>query len=120
MTLITLISLTFFFWVVVVSAWEADNPTHIEEYIHYVASKERIPVREALVIARCESGFNPNALNPNGEYSVGVFQINLKYHPLTLEEARNPFRNINYAMDLYLKEGWWPWKRCALMHGLIA
>ena len=106
--------LAFFGLVLKASAqvWNPDNPGHVEEYIIYVAGKEGIPVGEALAIARCESRMNPKALNSKGEYSVGIFQINLKYHNLTLEEAYNPFRNIGYAMDLYLREGWKPWQNC--------
>lgn len=103
-----------------VSAWSADNPAHIEEYIHYVAGKEGIPIGEALAIARCESNFNRFAKNPSSkEKSLGVFQINLLYHPLTEEEAYNPFININYAMELYLKEGWKPWLNCAKTNRII-
>ena len=106
--------------VIKASAWSVDNPAHIEEYIIYAASKEKIPVGEALAIAQCESSLNRFAKNQSSkEKSLGIFQINLLYHPLTEKEAYNPFININYAMDLYLKEGWTPWFSCGKKHGII-
>lgn len=110
----------FFLSFVIAFAWDQNNPESVRDYVIYVAQREGIHVGEALAIARCESRFNKDALNPRGEYSVGIFQINLKYHPLTIEEAKNPFLNINYAMDLYLEKGWWPWRNCALKHGLLS
>jgi len=109
-----------------VSAWDKDNIESVKEYVIYTAQKEKIPVGEAMIIAKCESGYKKNSVNDKGEYSVGIFQINLKYHDLTLEEARNPFTNINYAMELYWREDkkgeplrWSPWKNCAKKHGIL-
>lgn len=129
MVLFTLLATMFLGLVLITSAWSADNPESIHDYIIFKAQREKVPVKEALTIAYCESKkwdanlgkavLNKDAHNTKGENSVGIFQINLNYHPLTLEEAKNPFLNINYALDLYLKEGWWPWKRCAVLHGLI-
>lgn len=134
--LFTLIVTLFLFGAIIASAWDENNPAHIEEYIHYVASKEGVPVGEALAIANCESRYRKNALrdsinnpeNPHDdEYSVGIYQINLKYHNLSKEEAYNPFRNISYAMDLYWQKGrdgeplkWRPWRNCAKANGLFS
>ena len=82
-----------------------DNPEHITEYINYVALKEKVNVSDVLAIAKCESGFNKNAINSTEkEYSVGVFQINLKVHKdVTEEQALNPWFNIGWAIDQMTK-----------------
>ena len=97
-----------------VSAWSVNNSAHIEEYIIYVASKEGVDVTKALAVARCESRLNPLARNTtNKEDSIGVFQINTKVHKdITVEEAQNPFRNINWAMEHLIQGKWWMWKNC--------
>ena len=112
-TLLVIISLMFAF-ALVASAWNPNNPAHIEEYIHYVAGKEGVSVSKVLSIARCESGFKMGAIHSTDkEYSVGVFQINLKAHPyITLEQALNPFFNISWAIDR-MREGLWNWWTCA-------
>lgn len=101
----------FCFSVIIANAWSVDNPAHIEEYIHYVAQREGVDVGEALKVARCESGLRWGAINhTEKEYSVGVFQINLKAHPhITKEQALNPFFNIGWAIDRMKegKSGWW-------------
>ena len=91
-----------------------DNPAHIEEYIIYVAQKEGVSVTRALVVARCESRLNPIARNTTSkEDSIGVFQINTKVHKdITVEEAKNPFLNINWAME-HLAKGRWSMWTCA-------
>jgi hypothetical protein len=70
----------------------------------------------AIKIMMAESGCNANALNDNprtGDYSVGLFQINLlgglaKERP---SEAylRDPRQNIAYAYKLYTSSGFRPW-----------
>jgi hypothetical protein len=72
--------------------------------------------KKAIQIATCESGLNPFVLNDNprtGDYSVGVFQINLygnlaKNRPSEewLKDYRN---NISYAHEMYISQGWVPW-----------
>lgn len=67
----------------------------------------------------CESGGNPEALNNNpltGDYSVGLFQINLyganaKTRP-SEEWLKVPENNISYAYELYKNGGWGHWKNC--------
>lgn len=74
----------------------------------------------ALFIAQCESSLNPEALNDNpatGDYSVGLFQINLyggnaEERP-TEEWLKVPENNISFAYELYSKGGWERhWRNC--------
>ena len=47
-------------------------------------------------IIKCESGFNPNAINSTSkEYSVGLVQINLMAHDITESEAKD----VDFALD---------------------
>lgn len=103
----------FLSFTILASAWDADNPESVKEYIHYVASKEGVNVGWALTIAHCESGITAGAIHQSPkEYSVGVFQINLKAHPyITREQALNPFFNIGWAIDR-MREGKWSWWSC--------
>lgn len=91
----------FFSFTILASAWDANNPESVKEYVSYLAEKENLDVSTVMAIAKCESGFNKNALHSTEkEYSVGVFQINLKAHrDVTEEQALNPFFNINWAID---------------------
>lgn len=106
----------FLSFAILARAWDGDNPESVKEYIIYSAQHEGIDVLKALAIAQCESGFNRNALHQsNKEYSVGIFQINLKvHHDITEEEARNPFLNVNWAMEQMISSGFSAWT-CAKM-----
>ncbi len=63
-----------------------------------------------------ESGGNPTRINDNprtGDYSVGMFQINLfganaKYRP-SADWLQNPVNNISYAAAMWKYSGWHPW-----------
>lgn len=53
----------------------------VEQTVRQVMNKYGIPDYIWYPIARAESGFNPFAINPDGELSKGIFQINVKAHP---------------------------------------
>jgi Transglycosylase SLT domain len=73
----------------------------------------------AMRIAACESGFNPNAVNPqpvDGSHAQGVFQI---LYPLTWkgtsQAAQSPFNahaNIVAAHEIFVRDGhsWREWQ----------
>lgn len=69
----------------------------------------------AVSVALAESSGNPNALGdlnitPGG--SVGLWQVNLKYHPeYTTDELRDPQTNANAAFAIYQAAGsqFTPW-----------
>lgn len=70
-------------------------------------------------IMMCESGGNPTIVNNNpltGDYSVGLFQINL-YGDNALKRPpedwlKNSSNNIKYAYELYSNGGWSHWTNC--------
>jgi hypothetical protein len=68
---------------------------------------------EALIIAQCESTFNPNNINEEdakvtGYASYGLFQIN---GPDTWA-WNDPLQNTLAAYDKYTRRGWNPWPGC--------
>lgn len=86
----------------------------------------------ALAIAKAESGLNPKAMNTNsntGDYSIGIFQINLignlfdgrlkraRHLGYTGEGTREALtewlqdedNNINYAYSMSRTNGWSAW-----------
>lgn len=66
-------------------------------------------------IAVCESSRNVYALNntPGREYSVGLFQINLRAHPHLQEQSLyNPVENVRQAYNIYQNAGWRAWSNC--------
>lgn len=73
-------------------------------------------VGEALEVAACESGFNPDAVSPSGGH-VGVFQLSTRYHReraarlgFTWEQVAHDARaNATVAADLWAEQGWRPW-----------
>lgn len=85
----------------------------VQDYIREVFGAN---ANKALAIAKCESGFNPNVVNNNprtGDYSVGIFQINLygslaKNRP-SEEWLKNYRNNIDYAHRMFIASGFQPW-----------
>lgn len=78
----------------------------------------------ALAIARCESGLNIEAYNPNntnGTTDGGLWQINDVHNP-TLErlgyDKYNPEDATKFARHLYEQNGWRDW--VCYTHGMIA
>lgn len=87
--------------------------------------------REAIAIAKCESGLNPtrigdkNLITYNGDdivgNSIGLFQIRTggkdfnraRANNMTPDEFRkwmlDPVENIKYAREIYDRQGWGPW-----------
>lgn len=55
----------------------------VEEQIREIAKEELVDPDLATRVAKCESNFNPKAININtdGSKDRGIFQINDKYHP---------------------------------------
>ena len=109
--LLVIVSVLFLFVVVSqLHAWDANNRESVREYVIYMASKEGVDVEKALFFAKEESNFNRFARNTTlKEDSCGIFQINTLAHPITCEQAFNPFFNINWAIDHMAKGKWEMW-----------
>jgi hypothetical protein len=67
----------------------------------------------ALAVAGAESGWNTSALNPGpGEYSVGLWQINVRAHPqFDVNSLYDQDYNAHAAFDVFHDAGyrWTPW-----------
>lgn len=77
---------------------------------------------KAVRVAMCEGIVNgkldPTVVNPtNGSNDTGIFQISMKYHGKEVArqglDMTNVIDNINYAYQLYKKNGWndWIWSK---------
>ena len=82
----------------------------IEEAINLIWKEQS---KEALAIAKCESGLNPETIGDSGK-SIGIFQIYLPAHPQYKEEdLMNIWYNVVEAHKIYEKSGWNAWFYCA-------
>lgn len=70
-------------------------------------------VGEAMVVACCESGWNPRATyrGPRDD-SHGLFQINRLAHRHSVEALRDPEYNAEQAWAIYARQGWRAWRGC--------
>ena len=69
----------------------------------------------AIRIAKAESSLRPDAIgkNTNGTYDMGVFQINDVHSKKISRVDRLDFvKNIDFAWDLKIKQGFNPWSVC--------
>lgn len=67
---------------------------------------------QAVRVARCESGLNPNAANPSG--ARGLFQLLghqslYEAHGWSSADWADPYVNTVVAHDLWRSSGWSPW-----------
>ena len=84
------------------------------EVTEYIGEVFGVHAETALAVAKCESGFNPYVVNDNprtGDYSVGVFQINI-YGSLALNRPSEAWlkdykNNINHAYKMFQSRGGW-------------
>ena len=92
---------------------EVDGETEeIKATITRIAKEESVDPDLALRVAKCESSFNPKAVNVNtdGSRDRGVFQINEKYHPEMTDELAF---NVECATRFFCKAfkggnlSWW-------------
>lgn len=81
------------------------NSTQVNGFL-YSAGFRGIDLQAALKICFCESSFNTNAHNTNGEDSRGLMQINVDAHPhLANLNLFDPQINCNEAYKIYLQSG---------------
>ena len=69
--------------------------------------------REALAVARCESGYDPRARNGS---HFGLFQLSRTYHEgraaslgYDWSAMDDPGKNTRVAFSLWREQGWGPW-----------
>jgi hypothetical protein len=62
-----------------------------------------------IAIARCESGFNPEAVNPTSS-ARGLFQVMQSWHKIDQKWLFNPVINTHVAYQLYQEQGVAPWE----------
>lgn len=87
------------------------NPTQIAQ-VAFAAGFRGDDLAIAVAIAMGESGGNSAALNPNGEHSVGLWQINRDAHGDRFGDDNalyNPIVNARAAFALYQERGFRPW-----------
>jgi soluble lytic murein transglycosylase-like protein len=76
-------------------------PLTIQEKIVKYADEYNVSAEVISNVIKCESGFNPNAINHSAiEYSVGLVQINLNAHKnITIEQAKDPDFAIRFIAE---------------------
>jgi hypothetical protein len=63
--------------------------------------------REAVAIARCESGLNPRAVN--GQYR-GLFQVSANLRATVPGYGSSAYRQAKHARNIYRRSGWQHWR----------
>lgn len=85
----------------------------ISEIIDEKALQYNVSATRLTFFIKCESNFNPKALNPNGEFSIGLSQINLEAHTnITREQAEDPTFAINFMAENFSKGKYNMWYNC--------
>lgn len=98
-------------------------PAEAEELIRWAwKDKGEKVIKEALLVARCESGLKPTAANTKNNRDKsrddGLFQINSKAHGIPVRFLHDPRVNVMVARHLYDTSGWGPWYSSRKCHGL--
>ena len=78
--------------------------------------------KEAIRVAKCESGLDPDRINRNNNLSFdsNVFQINsVHIKRFGGEFVTNWYKNIEIAHKLFLEQGFEPWRASNKCHGLL-
>ncbi len=117
--------------IIVIGSASASHPLRSENEVSPEADKAELPsgvsnqqiydkIRQvfgdewktALAVAKCESQMEADRIGDTHlpAPSIGIFQINLYYHPqYSREELLNPDRNIEIAKEIRDKGGWNRW-----------
>lgn len=99
---------------------EPELPANVVETIRWAfKDKGEKVIKEAMMVAKCESGLKAEAYNDkntNGSKDSGVFQIN-SVHAINPRFLKDFKVNIMVARKLYDEQGWNPWV-CARKLGL--
>ena len=80
------------------------------KYYLYQSGFRGTDLNNAINICFCESSFNTNAHNTNGEDSRGLMQINIEANPqYSMLDLFNPQINTNVAFEMFTRYGFNPW-----------
>lgn len=86
----------------------------IEQLIDEKALQYGVSAEQLYFTLNCESSMNPKALNPHGEFSVGLSQINLEAHTsVTREQAEQPEFAIDFMAKNLAQGKWKMWYNCS-------
>lgn len=93
----------------------ADSPASvIEAFIRMEAGATSLDVEKVVFIGKCESRLSPVVVNETPkEKSVGIFQINLKSHDISLQKAESPVWSTIWALNEMEQHGFGAWKICS-------
>ena len=93
--------------------------TQVKQYL-YNAGFKGIHLEAAIKIAYCESSFNTQAHNTNGEDSRGLMQINVDAHPeYSYLNLYDPEVNTSIAYEIFTQTGNFSAWTCARRLGLV-
>jgi hypothetical protein len=88
--------------------------------ILYNAGFKGVHLEAATKICYCESGFNTQAHNTNGEDSRGLMQINIDAHPeYSSFDLFDPDINTQIAYEIFSESGNFQAWTCASQLGLV-
>lgn len=89
-------------------SFDRDTAQNVYSYLQDKLDSD--DVTKLMLVALCESGFNPQASNKNTNKSTdgGVFQIN-SIHGYSYDELKNPIKNTDVAIKLYTDSNLQPW-----------
>jgi len=79
---------------------------NIKEIIKEEALGTGVKWQDLWILAKYESSWNPNAINSKGEYSVGIFQINLRVHDVTVDQAKDVRFATKWTIDNLIRNGY--------------
>ena len=92
----------------------------VYETIVQTAERMGVDPKQAVFIAKCESSLNPRAENRNGEFSVGVFQINLLVHKhISVDEARDVEFATRFFAENWKAKRYSMWYHCSRKLGVL-
>ena len=79
----------------------------IKRIIQREAEKTGIKWQDLWILAKYESTFRTDVINSRGEFSVGLFQINLNAHRnITIEQAKCPVFSTQWTIDKLIRNGY--------------